>query len=67
MPAARPTEALIKRSISAWMANGLPIGGIEVRADGLVRILAPSEVETVPSPEKPGDEAKCDELFGVSD
>ena len=40
MPAARPTEALIERTLRAWLANGLTVGGVEVRPDGTVIVLA---------------------------
>ncbi len=45
MPHAAPRirKADVKRAISAWQAAGLPIGAIEIRDDGSIRIEAPRE------------------------
>jgi hypothetical protein len=52
MPAARPTQSLIDRSIAAWKANGLEVGSIEVRPDGTIRIFAPDATDAVASAPK---------------
>lgn len=64
MPAARPTEALISRTIRAWKASGLPIGGIEVRPDGTVIVLAESVRPAQPAPTHPEGNS-CDGKFGA--
>lgn len=64
MPAARPTERLISRALAAWTNAGLAVGGIEVRPDGSIRILAPGEAKPVPSS---AEGQSCDDIFGVSD
>lgn len=63
MPAAKPTASLIQRSLEAWMACGLPVGGVHVSPDGSVRILAPSECEGLTS--SPVEGNSCDDLFGT--
>ncbi|MBU2941916.1 hypothetical protein Q4525_09270 [Shimia thalassica] len=65
MPAAKPTSALIKRSIEAWLACGLQIGGVTVSPDGSVKILAPSECSGVTSATEGGN--SCDALFGTGE
>lgn len=60
MPAARPTEALIERSLRAWQACGLPVGAVEVRPDGSIRILAVAPDTALPS--RTGGNS-CDDLF----
>jgi len=61
MPAARPTEALIERSIRAVQACGLPVHGVEVSPDGSIRILAVAQPVAVASP---AGGNTCDNLFG---
>lgn len=65
MPAARPTESLIRRTLAAWQAAGLDVGGVEVHPNGTVRILAPSAAAPLPSPQSGGGNT-CDKLFGES-
>ena len=55
MPAARPTEALIERSLRAWQACGLPVGAVEVRPDGSIRISAIVAAVPVALPETGAD------------
>ena len=63
MPAAKPTQALIERTLSAWSNLGLPIGSLEVRNDGTVRIFAP---EASPNNHEIQKEVLlCDAAFGV--
>ena len=64
MPAARPTEALIERTLRAWQSCGLPVGGIEVKGDGTIRVLAPSQIRPLVSGR---EDNSCDVLFGESD
>lgn len=47
---ARATEAEIKRVLSAYMATGLQVGGVEVTAEGTVRVLAPLAETPKPVP-----------------
>lgn len=63
MPAAKPTQSLIKRALEAWLECGLPVGGVHVAPDGSVKILAPGEAEGVPSRIVEGN--SCDAIFGV--
>jgi hypothetical protein len=65
MPAARPTQSLIERSLAAWKAAGLEVGGMEVQPDGTIRIVAPGE--TAPLRSRPKGANTCDQLFGESD
>ncbi|WP_043827957.1 hypothetical protein [Cereibacter sphaeroides] len=41
MPAAKPSKTAITRAISAWKESGLEVGGMEIAADGTIRITAP--------------------------
>lgn len=66
MPAARPSKALIARTLEAWQAAGLAVGGLEVRPDGTLRVLAPEAIDRVASTPAAREAARCDELFGVS-
>jgi hypothetical protein len=44
MPAARPSESVIRNALNAWRAvMGTPPGGLEIAPDGTVRILAVDE------------------------
>lgn len=63
MPAARPTQALIERSLAAWQAAGLTVGGMEVSPDGTIRIVAPTEAHRLSS--RKGAET-CDDIFKIS-
>jgi hypothetical protein len=41
MPAAKATEAAIRRAINAWLATTRqPVGSVEVGPDGTVRVVA---------------------------
>jgi hypothetical protein len=63
MPAAKPTQGLIKRALEAWLECGLPVGGVHVAPDGSVKVLAPSECEGVASRAEGGN--TCDDIFGA--
>ena len=39
MPAARPTQAKITRSVKGAIAGGMDVGAVEITADGTIRIL----------------------------
>lgn len=41
MPAAKATEAAIRRAIAAWKAAGLPVGSVEIGPDGTIKIMSP--------------------------
>ena len=41
MPAAKATEAAMKRAINAWKACGLAVGRMEITRDGTIRIETP--------------------------
>lgn len=60
MPAARPTEAAIRRAIVA----AREAGAAEVQIDGsVIRILVAPAVEPVASAHQ-SDEESCDKAFG---
>ncbi len=40
---ARFTQSDIARALKAWQAAGLPVGAVEIRDDGSIRIEAPRE------------------------
>jgi hypothetical protein len=51
MPAARPSESVIRNALNAWRAvMGTPPGGIEIAPDGTVRILAVDAKPESPQP-----------------
>ena len=58
---ALPSEALIRRALAAWQGAGLPVGGVEVRPDGTVRVLAPIEALRIASADAANS---CDDAFG---
>lgn len=47
---ARATEAEIQRVVLAWTKLGLQVGGVEVTAEGTVRVLAPLAEAAKPVP-----------------
>ena len=51
MPAARPTAAMIQRTLKVWTDQGLPVGSIEVAPDGTIKISAAPAKDAVASPE----------------
>ncbi len=61
MTASRTTERLIRCAIGAFKSTGLDVGAVEVLPGGGVRILAPSAVRPLPSPD---GRNTCDALFG---
>lgn len=67
MPSARATEALIRRTLSAWTAaTGRDPGGVEVTPDGTVRVLASAADSAAASrPVQSDEEARCAAAFGV--
>ncbi|MEC7763340.1 MAG: hypothetical protein VX874_15670 [Pseudomonadota bacterium] len=65
MPAAKPTAALIQRSIEACRAAGLEVVGVEVKNDGTVRILAPGAQADLSSTPADREKDECDRLFAI--
>ena len=64
MAKAQPTAALIRNVLDAWKQHsGLPVGGVEVRPDGTVRVLAPIEALRIASADAAG-KTTCDGAFG---
>lgn len=60
MPAAKPSQVIIRRATKAALALG---GQVEIRPDGTIRILAAAASAPLPSVE--ADEGNtCDALFG---
>lgn len=55
MPAARPSQAVIRNAIKAAQLCGMDIGAIEVTPDGGVRIVAASTGTPLTSPEQGED------------
>lgn len=53
---ARVTQAQIKRAVKGALDAGLPVGCVEVTADGTIRLL--------PSAPKPDVKSEVDEWFG---
>ena len=45
MGAVRATKAEMQRALEAWIAKGLPVGGMEVLPDGTIRVTAPVDRE----------------------
>ena len=63
MPAARTTTTLIRNAVEAMQAAGLVVGGVRVKAGGVVEVFAATDQVGLTSPAT-GDES-CDEIFGV--
>ena len=63
MPAARPSEAVIRNAIKAALACGLNVGAVEVTPGGGVRILASDGDHEIPSRDS-SEGNTCDGLFG---
>ena len=65
MPAGRPTEALIARTIAACKRSGVEVGAVRVWPDGSIVILAPEAAGRLAFvPDADDGSMGCDDAFG---